>query len=143
MSELGAKQEIFARLSNKHETWMYTRPYIEIRGGEWLRTQAQADWNASHCRACKGPEDEHDAAIGHTFKAIGIKRSLHILKLAKDYNVFRRGIWLNKTEYLEWMGKHWESLSGTYRGIKIECCWGGRFRKPDGNHISIAHGGRK
>lgn len=69
----------------------------------------------------------------------GIKNSLHTQRLALDLNVFHDGRYIadgNAVEYRK-LGEWWEAQS--FEGIA--CCWGGRFR--DGNHFSIAHGGRK
>lgn len=68
---------------------------------------------------------------------IGIKSSLHSLKLAIDINLFKDGKYLSSTESHRIFGEWWEQLSTD----EYECAWGGRF--DDGNHYSIAHGGRK
>ena len=68
---------------------------------------------------------------------LGLQKSLHTKKLAIDFNLFKNGRWLRKTEDHEELGKFWESLSTD----EYECCWGGRFG--DGNHYSIKHGGVK
>ena len=70
---------------------------------------------------------------------LGIKSSLHTQRLAIDLNLFKDGKFLTKTEDYQFLGEYWESLSGD----TIECCWGGRFKKRDGNHFSVAYGGRK
>lgn len=62
----------------------------------------------------------------------GIANSLHIDRLAIDLNLYKGGKWLDKTEDHTPLGEWWESVGGT---------WGGRFK--DGNHYSLAHGGRK
>lgn len=67
----------------------------------------------------------------------GIRNSLHGLRLAIDLNLFRGGVYLTNTEAYLPLGEYWESLS--YNGV--ECAWGGRFEKADGNHFSIAHNG--
>ena len=59
-------------------------------------------------------------------------RSLHYDRLAVDFNVFRNGEWLQTGEEFTDLGEFWESIGGA---------WGGRFN--DGNHFSLAHGGRK
>lgn len=68
----------------------------------------------------------------------GIKNSLHKLRLAMDFNLFKDGVWLKDTADFKDLGEYWESLSlpGTYT-----CVWGGRFG--DGNHFSIEHNGVK
>jgi hypothetical protein len=64
----------------------------------------------------------------------GALRSLHPLRLAVDLHLFRDGRrYLTRTEdHLE-LGKWWEQLHPL-------CRWGGRFG--DGNHYSVAFGGR-
>lgn len=68
---------------------------------------------------------------------LGIKNSLHTQRLAIDFNLFKNGVYLTKTEDYKELGEWWEKQSST----EFECIWGGRFK--DGNHFSIAHGGRK
>jgi len=64
----------------------------------------------------------------------GMKDSLHGKRLAIDLNLFRDGKYLKKTEdHLE-LGEWWEAQHE-------DCCWGGRFN--DGNHYSLAHGGKQ
>jgi hypothetical protein len=64
-------------------------------------------------------------------------RSCHELKLAADLNLFKNGVYLSSTESHRAFGEWWESQSTS----EYTCVWGGRFG--DGNHYSIAHGGRK
>lgn len=68
---------------------------------------------------------------------LGLKKSLHTKQLAIDFNLFKNGRYLRKTEDHKELGEFWESLSTD----EYECCWGGRFG--DGNHYSIKHGGVK
>lgn len=58
--------------------------------------------------------------------------SLHFIGLAKDFDLFKDGVYLTNTEDHLPLGLFWESLGNT---------WGGRFS--DGNHYSISHEGRK
>lgn len=58
--------------------------------------------------------------------------SLHKERLAVDFNLFKDGRFLTRTEDHRQLGEYWESIGGT---------WGGRFN--DGNHYSLGHGGRK
>jgi hypothetical protein len=67
----------------------------------------------------------------------GIKNSLHTERLAVDFNAFKDGVYLSGSESYRELGEFWESLSAP----DVTCCWGGRFG--DGDHFSIAHGGRK
>jgi len=85
--------------------------------------------------AWRSPEEaERLAKLG-----LGIKSSLHTQRLAIDLNLFKDGHFLTATEDYLLLGQAWESLSLD----NINCCWGGRFKKKDGNHFSIEHGGRK
>jgi hypothetical protein len=65
---------------------------------------------------------------------LGIKSSLHTLKLAIDLNLFQDGKYLPSNEAHEPLGEWWELQNPL-------CRWGGRFG--DGNHYSLEHGGRK
>lgn len=67
----------------------------------------------------------------------GIVNSLHCQRLAIDLNLFRDGVYLSSSASHEPLGVWWEAQSTE----DYECAWGGRFG--DGNHYSIAHGGRK
>jgi len=62
----------------------------------------------------------------------GRKTSLHKSRLAVDFNLFKDGKYLTRTEDHRPLGEFWESIGGT---------WGGRFK--DGNHYSLAHNGRR
>lgn len=72
------------------------------------------------------------------FGAAGIKEgygrasSNHKRRLALDFNLFKDGIYLNKTKDHEPLGEYWESIGGS---------WGGRF--DDGNHYSLEYQGRR
>ena len=61
-----------------------------------------------------------------------MKRSLHYVRLAIDINLFRDGVYLKDTEDYRKAGEFWEALGGS---------WGGRWG--DGDHFSLAWGGRK
>ena len=67
---------------------------------------------------------------------IGIANSLHTLRLAFDVNLFKDGVYLTESAAYEPLGVYWESLDP-------DCAWGGRFSKPDGNHLSLSWGGIK
>lgn len=70
-------------------------------------------------------------------KGTGIVNSLHRLRLAIDLNLFRNGRFLTRTEDYRPLGEWWESQSMG----EIRCRWGGRFKRADGNHFSVEHGG--
>jgi hypothetical protein len=111
---LRQKQSLFA----KHVARLILRAYAlgyEVTLGEALRTQAQAAANAA--------------------SGAGIANSLHCEKLAIDLNLFRDGKYLSATESHRELGEWWEQQHELAR-------WGGRFRRPDGNHYSFAHAGR-
>jgi len=63
-----------------------------------------------------------------------MKNSLHYEGLAVDIDLFKNGVYLDKTEDHKQFGEFWE-------GLDKDCSWGGRFC--DGNHYSIQYGGRK
>jgi hypothetical protein len=64
---------------------------------------------------------------------IGIKDSLHIQRLAVDFNLYtKEGTWLKNSSDHAPLGVYWESIGGA---------WGGRFG--DGNHYSLEHNGMK
>lgn len=67
-------------------------------------------------------------------KSYSSANSLHKSRLAVDFNLFKDGRYLTKTEDHSPLGEYWESLGGT---------WGGRFSNADGNHYSWEHEGRK
>lgn len=72
----------------------------------------------------------------------GISNSLHIDGLAGDVNLYKDGVYLADTSHHLLFGAFWKSLGPLHR-------WGGDFKdaqgrpKPDGNHYSIEHEGRK
>lgn len=65
---------------------------------------------------------------------LGIKSSLHTVKLAIDLNLFQDGKYLASGEEHKPLGEWWELQNPL-------CSWGGRFGDP--NHYSLAHGGRR
>jgi len=60
------------------------------------------------------------------------ENTLHKKRLAIDLNLFKDGVWLNKTKHHKQLGEYWESIGGA---------WGGRFG--DGNHYSLEHEGMR
>jgi len=62
----------------------------------------------------------------------GRRNSLHKERLAIDFNLFKNGKYLAKTEDHRPLGEFWEAIGGS---------WGGRFN--DGNHYSLKHKGRR
>lgn len=113
MSLLREKQSTFVSLVAQLILEANRRGY-ELTFGEALRTPEQAALNAE--------------------KGIGIKNSVHLIRLAVDFNLFKDGKYLDKTSDHEELGTYWESLHPLTR-------WGGRFN--DGNHYSLEYEGRK
>ena len=63
-------------------------------------------------------------------KGYGRANSLHKLRLAVDFNLFKDGKFLQSTDDHKELGEFWESIGGS---------WGGRFN--DGNHYSLKYRG--
>lgn len=65
----------------------------------------------------------------------GIAKSLHTQRLAVDFNLFKDGAYLPKSEDYAPLGDYWKTLDPLNR-------WGGDFKPvPDGNHFSMTDGG--
>ncbi len=67
-----------------------------------------------------------------------MKNSLHNIGLAQDLDIYRDGVYLNKTEDHVMLGTWWEKF-GQDNGYPLR--WGGRFG--DGNHYSWEWEGKK
>lgn len=111
---LREQQSDFVRLIGKLIEYAYAMGY-ELTFGEALRTPEQAAIHASSGR--------------------GISNSLHIDRLAIDFNLFKNGAYLDTSEAHRPLGIYWVSLDA-------RCRWGGDFTRPDGNHYSMTWGGR-
>ncbi len=115
METLRQKQSRFVRLVGLLIEESY-RQGFELTFAEAYRTPEQAKLNQQAGR--------------------GISNSLHTSRLAIDLNLFKDGVFLpDSTSHLP-LGIFWESLAP-------DCRWGGRFKRPDGNHYSIEHNGVK
>lgn len=110
---LRQQQSLFVALIAKLIDHAYACGY-ELTFGEAWRTPEQAKLNAASGK--------------------GIANSLHIDRLALDFNLFRDGKFLSSTEDHRPLGEWWEQQHPL-------CRWGGRFK--DGNHYSLEWGGRK
>lgn len=110
---LGQKQRLFAQ----HVAGLVTHIYA-------VGYEVSLDW-------CYRPPE---IAAYYADLGIGIRSSLHTVKLAIDLNLFRDGVWLRTTEAHRPIGEWWEKQHELLR-------WGGRFG--DGNHYSMEHEGRK
>jgi hypothetical protein len=104
----------FVSLIGNLIAWAYAQPGYGLTFGEAYRTPEQAALDAK--------------------KGSGIAHSLHTDRLAVDLNLFISGVYQGDTEAYEPMGVYWESLGGA---------WGGRFKRADGNHFSLAYQGRQ
>jgi len=110
---LGEQQKLFAKLVGRLLNYIYDQGY-----------EVTLDW-------CYRPPEvaAYYASIG-----VGIRNSLHTLKLAIDLNLFRDDTWLRNTEDHKPIGEWWEKQHGL-------CRWGGRWG--DGNHYTLEYQGRK
>lgn len=110
---LRKKQSLFVQMIADLVRFAYSNGY-ELTYGQVLRDKATALANAK--------------------MGTGIANSNHLVSLAVDFNLFKNGVWLQTSEAHKPLGEYWESLGGS---------WGGRFKKPDGNHYSLEHNGVK
>jgi hypothetical protein len=74
------------------------------------------------------------AALRNNGKGTGIVASVHMDRLAVDFNVFKDGALCSQEWQFEPLGMFWE-------GLHPLCRWGGRFQ--DYGHFSFEHEGRK
>ena len=72
--------------------------------------------------------DTYQVQADGSMKRPHIVDSFHNKRLAIDFNLFKDGVYLTKTEDHRPLGEFWKSIGGT---------WGGDFPKPDGNHYSF------
>ena len=107
MTPLVRAQTEFAHDVGQLILWVYEHPGWTVTFGEAQRPPEIAAIYASQDR--------------------GISKSLHIDRLAIDLNLWIDGIWQTTTEAHQPLGAYWESLRPGNR-------WGGRFKRPDGNH---------
>jgi hypothetical protein len=95
-------------------------------------------WAFDHGYELTFGEVQRDAriAIENAKSGAGISNSLHLVSLAVDLHLFVAGRYATDTESYRPLGEYWKSLAP-------DCRWGGDFKsRPDGNHLSIEHGGR-
>lgn len=109
---LGQKQRMFVQMVGKLIAYAYEKGY-ELTFGDAYRDP--------RVHGAVGVKGSYSSA-----------NSVHKERLAVDFNLFKNGEYLTKTEDYTELGLYWESLGGS---------WGGRFN--DGNHFSIEHNGRK
>jgi hypothetical protein len=111
---LREKQSLFVELTGQWVAWVYGQGY-QLTVAEAYRPPDVAEIYAAQGR--------------------GIKSSLHCSRLAIDWNLFIDGKYITSTEGHRPLGEKWESMHELTR-------WGGRFKRRDGNHYSLTHGGR-
>ncbi|MFM1282150.1 M15 family metallopeptidase [Yersinia enterocolitica] len=109
--KLSTKQQQFTTMVARLITYASEQGYGLTFGEAW-RTPEQARLNAQ--------------------KGTGIANSLHCQRLAVDFNLFIDGEYQTRSEAYRPLGEFWESIGGA---------WGGRFKRPDGNHFSLEHNG--
>jgi hypothetical protein len=102
----------------------FTRCLIELV--DWANLQP--DWEVALGRDYD--EANPDEPLRH------MPGSLHYLGLANDLCLYISGVYQNPTEAYRAMGDYWKMMGADLN-------WGGDFKKRDGNHFSIAYGGRK
>ena len=112
---LGERQRLFVQLVAKLIEFAYEAGY-GLTFGETYRTPEQAMLNAQ--------------------KGTGIAHSLHTLRLAIDFNLFKDGVYLTDSESHQPLADYWKTLHP-------DCAWGGDFPKRDGNHYSLSWEGIK
>jgi len=84
----------------------------------------------------------YEVTLGESWRrpGVGWKHSLHRKRLAIDLNLFHKGRYLTSTKAHKPFGIWWEN-QGKKRNLLLT--WGGRFKRPDGNHYSLSHQGYK
>lgn len=110
---LGEKQRLFVRYVGMLINFAYKQGF-EFTFGDAYRSPEQA--------------------LANVKAGTGIANSLHCQRLAVDLNLFLKGQYITNSDAYKPLGEYWESLDPL-------CRWGGRFKKPDGNHFSITHEG--
>lgn len=96
--------------------------------GQLIQFATNNGYGLTFSEAYRTPEQ---AAL-NAKKGSGIANSLHTQRLAVDFNLFIAGVYQTDSAAYRPLGEYWESLGGS---------WGGRFKRPDGNHFSLEHDG--
>lgn len=108
-------QSLHVKLVSQLIAFAYAQGY-ELTWGETLRTKTQA--------------------LANAVSGAGIAKSLHLIGLAVDLNLFKDGVYMPSSASHAPLGAFWLTLHPL-------CRWGGNFKvadgkpNPDGNHYSI------
>lgn len=113
--KLSEKRILFSRLISELVLWCNQNGY-EVCFNEVVRTQVQANANV--------------------VSGAGIARSLHLIGLAADLNLYINGVYQITSEAHRPIGEKWKTMHPLAR-------WGGDFSRPDGNHYSLENDGVK
>lgn len=117
MSEkLSAKRCRFSAAISELVRWVNAQPGYACAYNEIKRSSAQAAANAA--------------------SGAGISNSLHLLGLAADILLYKDGVYQELSEAHKFIGEKWKAMGPDH-------CWGGDFKRVDGNHYSIEHNGVK
>lgn len=111
---LGQQQRLFTRLIGQLIQYAYANGYELTFGDAYRDPRAFGDF---------GVKRLYSAAY-----------SVHKVKLAVDFNLFKKGVFLTDSNAHRELGEYWESLHEL-------CRWGGRWN--DGNHYSMEYQGKK
>lgn len=98
----------------QHFTWMI---------GQLIEFAYQSGYGLTFGDAYRDPRNHGRYGEKKSYSA---RKSEHKRRLAVDFNLFCNGRYMTETEDYLALGEYWESIGGT---------WGGRFKKPDGNHF--------
>ncbi|MCP4282555.1 MAG: M15 family metallopeptidase [Alteromonas sp.] len=109
--KLGEKQELFMRLLPRLIDQAHSLGF-EIRGGDLFR-------------------DPRVHGKYGVKKSYASATSNHKLKCAIDLNLMKNGVFMRQTSDHRELGEWWEKQHEM-------CKWGGRFRRPDGNHYEVS-----
>lgn len=109
---LGQKQRVFTRMVGHLIAFAYAQGY-ELTVGDAYR------------------DPRVHGNVGQK-KSYSSANSLHKERLAIDFNLFKDGVYLTRSEDYKVLADYWESIGGT-SGIHFN----------DGNHFSMEHQGRK
>jgi hypothetical protein len=98
--------------------YAYSRGYELTLGEAYVQTPRK-------CRDGKFVED-----------GVHMPSSLHYTRLAIDLNLFSAGVYVTRSDAMEWidLGSYWKALHP-------ELTWGGDWS--DANHFSVGYWGRK